>query len=50
MKVRHPWLALCIYLGIGYLAYRYGLRDAALYVFLIIGGIFFYRLLTFRQT
>lgn len=44
MKLRHPLLALCIYLGLSYLVYVFGVQDAAAYVFLFLAGFVLYRL------
>lgn len=45
MKISHPLLATCVYLGIGFLLAHFGIRDGSLLLLDAIGGIVFYKLI-----
>ena len=42
MEIKHPWVALWIWFGIGFLVWQYGIRDGALVLFCVLAGMFIY--------
>lgn len=45
MKVAHPWLAIVVYLGIGFLVLNEGLHDAADVMLCLVCGLLLYSFL-----
>ncbi len=46
MKVRYPVVAGCVYLGIGFFLYAYGVHDGTFVIADIMGGIVIYSFLS----